>query len=162
MKRAPQSKGAPGLNGLTKEGKRDGGRFCCTLLCPRGVTDVRRNVWVVRSLLRVPAEPHQWSTSTSSPPSPTSLHLQPPWLDERLSGVKQGALRQAPLLLLSQFPGPPVSGEVMGRVLGCGGSIKGLEKSRVTFIYQLPHQIYTLFSNFITMALKVVNSALLA
>ncbi|CAB1420455.1 unnamed protein product [Pleuronectes platessa] len=32
------------------------------------------------------------------------LLAQAHWLDERLSGVKQGALRQAPLLLHSQFP----------------------------------------------------------
>lgn len=46
---------------------------CYTLLCPASVTDVRRNVWVVRSLLRVSAEPDHGA----SPLRPSSLHRLP-------------------------------------------------------------------------------------
>lgn len=42
------------------------------------------------------------------------------------------------------------------------GRSKEVEWSRVLFIYQLPHQLCVLFSNFKTRPLKVVNSALLA
>ncbi|CAL8356571.1 unnamed protein product [Merluccius merluccius] len=46
-------------------------------------------------------------------PNPTLPHHPPPrppmaWLEERLSAEMVGALRQAPLLLFSQFPSPPV------------------------------------------------------
>lgn len=46
---------------------RESGR---TLLCPNAVTDVRRNVWVVRSLPRVPVEPHQPEAHPSTAPPP--------------------------------------------------------------------------------------------
>lgn len=43
------------------------------LLCTLGVTDVRRNVWVLRSLLTVSAEPcHSAPLHPPTPPLPTS------------------------------------------------------------------------------------------
>lgn len=38
--------GGARLGSLTKGRMKGGGGSCCTLLCSRGVTDVRRNVWV--------------------------------------------------------------------------------------------------------------------
>jgi len=61
---SPRGVPSSSLKSLTKErkGSGGGGGSCCTLLCPRVVTDVRRNVWVVWSLQRVPVEPHQCKT----------------------------------------------------------------------------------------------------
>ena len=65
------------------------------LLCTRAVTDVRRNVWVLRSLLRVSAESCHGAPLSPPPPPPppprTRPHLQLKGLDGRPSGVKQGA-----------------------------------------------------------------------
>ncbi|TNN51833.1 hypothetical protein EYF80_037929 [Liparis tanakae] len=84
--------------------KESGGGRTARSSAQRDVTDVGRNVWVARSLLRVPEEPHQWCTSPSS--SSTLLHIptSPTAPAERLSGVKQGALSTSSITPPQQIP----------------------------------------------------------
>lgn len=99
------------LIGLHSETEERGAEKRYVFLCLHGVTDVRRNVWVARSLRSPIGAP--------LPPSPTR-HLQPNRIEERLSGVKRGPLRQAPL------PRPP-SVDSRSACQWTGGSIRVLE-----------------------------------
>lgn len=77
VRRALTARGRASAEQRNKEKKETvggggGGGSGCTLLCPSGLTDVRGNVWVVRSLHRVPVEPHQWEAHPY-----TSLHRKP-------------------------------------------------------------------------------------
>lgn len=72
VKRAAQPKGEPGPGGLMKDGQR---RARCTLLCPRGVTDVRRYVWVVKSLRQIPVEAQR----RCPPPVHPYIYSRPGW-----------------------------------------------------------------------------------
>lgn len=124
---------------------------CCTLPCLYGVTDVKRNVWVVKSLLWVPVELHQWTYPTTPP----MTGLEAKWCEAGSSPTSSITPPQPiPLVCLSVK-------RWWGGCWGVVGRSKEVEWSGVLFIYQLPHQLCVLFSNFQMKPLKVVNSALL-
>lgn len=126
------------------------------LLCTLGVTDVRRNVWVLRSLLTVSAEScHSAPLHHSTPPLPpprlypppprTRPHLlQPKRLDGRQSGVKRGSFLTSSITPPRKIPPSlPVSGESMGR--DPAGRLK--QVPRGAFHLRAAFHVFMLLSN---------------